>query len=253
MSRFWPEMSGPIGHKIIEGLLGDDFKFAPPLLGEHESLDQRFSVSQFCHVVDCDSSQAPLSKRCVRAGTSSCRVPRERVKVSRLPIWVASAVRDGKIGIVCRGKLAALQVVKSRLDKIGLGDICLELHSSKANRKAVLEELDRTLHLGSPKKLDFARAAEELEQIRDQLNRYVTELHWPIEHIGTTPYEMIGRYCRLQAKGVSRFNARIDGLNQWSAQDIASAENAIQDLLSWRVRWDRSSTIHFGRSSELTR
>ena len=44
--------------------------------------------------------------------------------------------------------MAALDVVKRRLDNIQIGDACLELHSHKANKRAVLDELKRTLGLG---------------------------------------------------------------------------------------------------------
>ena len=47
-------------------------------------------------------------------------------------------------------KMAALEVVKRNLDKVGLGDACLELHSHKMNKKAVVDELKRTLELGEP-------------------------------------------------------------------------------------------------------
>jgi hypothetical protein len=42
-------------------------------------------------------------------------------------------------------KMAALSVVHDRLVKVGLRDVCLELHSRGANKKSVLGELARTL------------------------------------------------------------------------------------------------------------
>ena len=42
-------------------------------------------------------------------------------------------------------KMAALNVVYDRLRKVGLSEICLELHSRGANKRLVAEELDRTL------------------------------------------------------------------------------------------------------------
>jgi hypothetical protein len=43
-----------------------------------------------------------------------------------------------------REKLAALEVVKRRPEAAGLGALCLELHSHKAHKRAVLEEIGRT-------------------------------------------------------------------------------------------------------------
>jgi hypothetical protein len=41
--------------------------------------------------------------------------------------------------------MAALEVVHRRLTEDGLGDFCLDLHSHKAHKKAVIDELARTL------------------------------------------------------------------------------------------------------------
>ena len=47
-------------------------------------------------------------------------------------------------------KMAALEVVKRRLDSMDLGDACL-VHSNKTNKKGILLELSRTLVLGRPR------------------------------------------------------------------------------------------------------
>src|SRR5690606_11400127 len=67
---------------------------------------------------------------------------------------IATAVADGKTVLFVAEKMAALEVVKRRLANVGLGPVCLELHSNKANKKTVLEELDRTLRVSAPEKLD---------------------------------------------------------------------------------------------------
>jgi len=64
---------------------------------------------------------------------------------------IASAIADGKTVLFVAEKMAALDVVKRRLDATGVGDACLELHSNKANKRAVLEELRKTWELGAPR------------------------------------------------------------------------------------------------------
>lgn len=44
--------------------------------------------------------------------------------------------------------MAALDVVHRRLSGSGLDDFCLVLHSHKANKKEILEQLDNALQLG---------------------------------------------------------------------------------------------------------
>ncbi len=60
-----------------------------------------------------------------------------------------------------------------------MGDIAHELHRHKANRKAVLPELARTLDLGKPSVAGVSKQVTESVRVRDRLNRYVEELHTP--------------------------------------------------------------------------
>ena len=50
---------------------------------------------------------------------------------------IAAAVKDGKRILFVAEKRAALDVVYARLDRCGLGPLCLELHSNKVSRKHV--------------------------------------------------------------------------------------------------------------------
>jgi DNA replication protein DnaC len=60
---------------------------------------------------------------------------------------VAGAMAAGKRVLFLAEKMAALEVVKARLDHAGLGEFCLELHSTKARKKEVLEGLDARLKI----------------------------------------------------------------------------------------------------------
>jgi hypothetical protein len=89
-------------------------------------------------------------------------------------------------------KMAALEVVKRNLDRVGLGDACLELHSHKMNKRAVIDELKRTLELGQPKVTAFAQELEILVNSRDRLNRYCDAVNMPIGESDITPYQAFG-------------------------------------------------------------
>ena len=69
-------------------------------------------------------------------------------------------------------KLAALEVVKNRLSLAGLDPFVLELHSNKANKKRVLEEIaKRTTFRPSPPN-DLPRLQQQLEAHRKDLKSY---------------------------------------------------------------------------------
>lgn len=60
---------------------------------------------------------------------------------------ISECLYDGKKILFVSEKLAALNVVFNKLKQNDLSDFCLELHSHKANKKEIIEELYRTLHL----------------------------------------------------------------------------------------------------------
>lgn len=93
-------------------------------------------------------------------------------------------------------KMAALEVVYSRLQKCGLGDFCLELHSAKANKAAVLKQLgDAWTHREAHSPVEWKRIAARLAEVRGDLNGLVEALHAP-GPAGVTPREAIGRVLR---------------------------------------------------------
>src|ERR1700759_1964203 len=59
-------------------------------------------------------------------------------------------MRSARVSKCCSWaeKQAALDVVKRRLDRAGLGDFCLELHSDRASPKFVVERLKARTDLG---------------------------------------------------------------------------------------------------------
>lgn len=73
--------------------------------------------------------------------------------------------------------MAALDVVKRRLDHAGVGDACLELHSNKANKRALLNELKRVWELGTPRGELPEVLLENLTTSRDVLNEHARRLH----------------------------------------------------------------------------
>src|SRR4030095_16727839 len=101
----------------------------------------------------------------------------------------AEAVHGGKSVLFVAEKLAALEVVKRRLESVGLGVLCLELHSNKASKKEVAAELARTLARGRPK---VATGAElGLADLREKLNKYAASASARIGNSDVTPYQAI--------------------------------------------------------------
>jgi hypothetical protein len=67
--------------------------------------------------------------------------------------------------------MAALEVVKRRLDAVGIGPAGLELHSKKTNKKAVIEELRRTTQIREPQVPRMESELAALEETRRSGNQ----------------------------------------------------------------------------------
>jgi hypothetical protein len=213
----WPE--GALeDHALTRGLLYEGFEPEPPLFGAEDRLDVILPPSKLFHVVDADSSQTHVIEE-VRAGRNLVvQGPPGTGKSQTITNIIAAAVREGKNVLFVAEKMAALSVVHDRLVKVGLKDICLELHSKSANKKAVLAELARTLSAAQaiPSRPNDATA---LTEARDQLNEVAQALHAPIGVSGETAFSVLSRQSRYIGIGAAPPSLDADELATFSAAD----------------------------------
>ncbi|WP_010219117.1 DUF3320 domain-containing protein [Sphingomonas sp. PAMC 26621] len=135
-------------------------------------------------------------------------------------------------------KRAALEVVQRRLADKGLGPFCLELHSAKATKSAVLKQLDSAWTARDAlSQEDWDREAAETRRARDELNDVVALLHRR-EPNGLTIHRAIGRTVRDAGSTTPKFALQPSVVH--SADDIARfrdiarrigiARKAVEDL-----------------------
>ena len=115
-------------------------------------------------------------------------------KSQTITALIANALAQGKTVLFVAEKMAALEVVQKRLDKIGIGDFCLELHSNKSKKKAVLEQLRKASEVTKSKSSrTFAQKAEMLSELRHELDIYAGALHRR-QPCGKSLYHLINDY-----------------------------------------------------------
>lgn len=107
---------------------------------------------------------------------------------------IANALANGKTVLFVAEKMAALSVVEKRLNKIGIGPFCLNLHSNKAKKSEVLDQLKvATEILTSRPSIAFKNEAEKASRVRLELNAYRNAIHEKRSN-GFSVHEMIERY-----------------------------------------------------------
>jgi very-short-patch-repair endonuclease len=217
-------------HKLLRGLLSEGFREERLPYDDQTKLDQIFSPANLIQVVDADSSQTIVIET-VRAGRNLVvQGPPGTGKSQTITNIIASAVHDGKSVLFVAEKMAALDVVQSRLNHVGLGPICLELHSRSANKKAVLAELEETLlyHAAEPN----ARAeTARLTELRDSLNAFAESLHAPVPGMGATGHETLGRLVAATEKGVTSHAPLIAEAAKWTHGVYVSVRESASSLI----------------------
>jgi very-short-patch-repair endonuclease len=226
----WPQDRKPHDHPLLQTLFAPS---GPPEAGgfDERRIDEVLTARDLWHVMDADPSQIAVIED-VKAGANLVvQGPPGTGKSQTITNLIAEALAAGRTVLFVSEKMAALEVVKSRLDTAGLGPFCLELHSRKANKKAVLAELQRALAT-SPAPAPGEQLLDEHESHKRDLNRYACELGTPAGAIGKTPYELFGmRQSALAELGDERPELpRIAGAATVTAADVLAAEKTLREL-----------------------
>ena len=92
---------------------------------------------------------------------------------------IANCLANGKTVLFASEKKAALDVVYSRLDRIGIAPFCLELHSNKVRKSHVLNQLKEASEVRAklPNSDDFDKQLKDIASRRAELDKYAKELH----------------------------------------------------------------------------
>ena len=135
-------------HPILRSVLTDGFQEPrSPIDDSVSNIDKHLTPDETYYVVDADSSQALAIHDVSQGRNLVIQGPPGTGKSQTITNLIAAAIAEKKSVLFVAEKMAALEVVKRNLDKIGLGDACLELHSHKMNKKTVADELKRTLEI----------------------------------------------------------------------------------------------------------
>ncbi len=189
-----------VQHELCRALAGDStVSLATPAeLPDPTQLDATLLPDQTYQILDADSSQQAAILAATRGANLILDGPPGTGKSQTIANIIAELLANGKTILFVSEKTAALEVVKRRLDERGLGDFCLELHSSRTNKRAVIEELGRVLQLTSENDAPIRDTLKRLYELRRNLNDYVHELHRVHEPLGCSVFQAQGALARLR-------------------------------------------------------
>lgn len=110
---------------------------------------------------------------------------------------IATLLGEGKRVLFVSEKRAALEVVVRRLRQLGLDLFCLDLHTDGGDKNAVYEQLRASLD--DPRRLSSpSDDLRRLQAVRERLNTVVRQLHEKRMPLGSTVFEMQGRFAAVR-------------------------------------------------------
>lgn len=141
-------------------------------------LDKHFNPEQIFCPLPADSSQLSAVLAASQGKDFVLIGPPGTGKSQTIANLIAQSLAQGRRVLFVSEKIAALDVVYRRLREVGLGEFCLELHSSKARKLDVLAQLQSAWSSSGQADAEQWRAeADRLKRLRDSLNIYVERLH----------------------------------------------------------------------------
>ena len=226
----WPEDGKLAQQELIRSLLADGFEHQPLTVPEDAFVDDYIPVGDMLHVADADSSQMKAIHEARQGRSLIIQGPPGTGKSQTIANIIATAIADGKTVLFVAEKMVALSVVKSRLDRLGVGDACLELHSNNANKRAVVQELRRTWELGAPQAIIPPSLNSTLQQTREQMNAHAAGIvrKHPVAEL--TPFQVVGELANLARQGHKPVDFVLEYVDAWTPDDVDERETLLGEL-----------------------
>ncbi|MDR3735670.1 MAG: DUF4011 domain-containing protein [Acidobacteriaceae bacterium] len=195
----WPQngehndlIDHPIVREVFEGTASDTWDGTSS--AEEHAVEEEPGVT-IPLVFDADSSQhsalidvLSLKKNLVIEG------PPGTGKSQTITNLIAACLAEGKTVLFVAEKLAALEVVKNRLQMAGLDSFVLELHSNKTNKRRVLDEIAKRIDFTAAPPAELPRLQQQLETHRGDLKAYSELINSVIHNsFGKTLHQIMWR------------------------------------------------------------
>jgi very-short-patch-repair endonuclease len=145
-------------------------------------------------VMDADSSQFSTLVDLADGKSLAVEGPPGTGKSQTIVNAIAAALANGKKVLFVAEKLAALNVVKARLEAVGLGDFLLPLQAERSTREQVMESVRKRIEM-RPERVsrEYDAKLDHFKKARENLAVYIDILTTEFENTGFSVHEILGR------------------------------------------------------------
>ncbi|SEI82910.1 Superfamily I DNA and/or RNA helicase [Dyadobacter sp. SG02] len=196
---------------------------------ELESESIEFDPASLSLPISTDSSQLQAILSSSNGKSFVLHGPPGTGKSQTITNIIANAVYAGKKVLFVAAKKAALDVVESRLESIGIGPFCLELHSNKSKKSAILEQLKKATEVTKTQSPPFFQdESQRLLKSRTELGEYVKALHHQHE-FGFSLFDAFNNYVQIAHKS-DKLPFPANFFNGLTAPKVREIEEAVEQI-----------------------
>lgn len=194
-----------------------------------DAIDDVVDPADVYQVLDADSSQQAAIEAAKRGRSIVIQGPPGTGKSQTISNIIAEKLAAGETVLFVSEKQAALNVVKDRLDDVGVGRFCLEAHGRKATKSNVLGSLEEEIKSNPVKEApDRSEKLNQYEDRRDILNGFGEALLSAPPGFGITPHEAFGTVASHQT--VPDIDIGIDNPLSLDQEAYDAATDGLEEL-----------------------
>ncbi len=181
--------------ELVKQLLGgSESTEASPYADEYDVDTPEIEAKIPCLVMDADSSQLSVIADIADGRNLAVEGPPGTGKSQTIVNTIAAAVADGKKVLFVAEKMAALEVVKSRLEAVGLGEFVLPLQAERSTRDQVISSVRERMDIETPHaEPAYESKLEQFKAVRSELAAYIDVISSPYGDTGLKVYDVLGK------------------------------------------------------------
>lgn len=219
---------GKVVSSLVSGMIDESLSEDIP---EEANLDEKFKVGDIELPISADSSQLEAINAALEGKSFILHGPPGTGKSQTITNIIANAIYRGKKVLFVAEKMAALEVVQNRLEAIGIGPFCLELHSNKTKKSSVIEQLNRVTEVSRETSgKEYVTEARSINAVRMEMNAYITALH-KTRAIGWSLYDCFSGYYAID-EGCPAIDFQIPKMFRLTMEEITYAQTLLPEFIT---------------------
>ena len=166
-------------NQLLKSLIEGRLLIDTPERMDARVIDRNYTPDSFILPMPYDSSQLEAVAESDRGTSFIMYGPPGTGKSQTITNIISNALYKGKRVLFVAEKKAALEVVQRRLEGIGVGPFCLELHSNKVDKRSFLRQMEKVLSsVGNGNHDGFKKASSKLYARKTEIIKNLESLHY---------------------------------------------------------------------------